>query len=104
MITKEEYLKAKKTFMESLEILRIYKLQPKEKYIRTKKVFSDLENTEKIIQVFENNSSFKYCQVVALIAKEFNVGENKAKSILKGFTQQGKVSKNNNRGRYFLNI
>lgn len=82
MITKEEYLKAKSNLLESIEILRLYKLQPKEKKEHTKKVFTIDQILNKSKNIFNKFPQLKYNQLSKEVSNEFDVGVNKSKYII----------------------
>ena len=85
MITEKEYLEAKRNLIESIEILRLYKLQPKEKKPSSKKTFTIDEINKNLSNIFSRNEDLKYTQLVKEVCKEFKVGINKSKLIIGEF-------------------
>lgn len=102
MVTKEEYLKAKSNLMESIEILRLYKLQPKEKKESTKKVFTIDQLINKSKNIFYKFPELKYNQLSKEVSNEFDVGVNKSKYIITEMIKNKVIISNGPRKGYVL--
>ena len=100
MITKEDYLDAKKTLIKSIEICRLYKLQPKEKYKPKKKVFSIEQKKEFLELLFKKEKNVSYSKIVMAIYLHFSVGVVLAKKILTEMKNENLITQNGKRGNY----
>jgi hypothetical protein len=102
MITKESYLEAKEKFIESKEILRLYKLQPKEKCTPIKKSKDEL--IEFLNIVFEKENKIGYVKMIDYIKCNFGTATNNSKNIFKEIKRLELVKQpEGNRGYYVTN-
>ena len=103
MITKEKYLETKIIFLNCIEILKEYKLQPKEKNIKKKKTFSIDSKIININDIFNKKEFYSYSKLINKIVIHFGIGISNSKKILTELQNEKLIIKSGIRGKYRKN-